>query len=84
MQHSLVSEWAELRGFQFEAVVEGNNNPVKSFRDNSENVMAEVKGGQGPTWHNQEMRVSDLWDVCGRQSPFVLVYVCVHICEFGI
>lgn len=65
--------------------MEGENNPVKSFRDNSENVMAEeVKGGQGPTWHNREMRVSDLWDVCGRQSNFVLVYVCVHICEFGI
>lgn len=56
--------------------MEGENNPVKSFRDNSENVMAEeVKGGQGPTWHNREMRVSDLWDVCGRQSNFVLVYV---------
>lgn len=64
--------------------MEGKNNLVKSFRDNSENVMAEVKGGRGPTWHNREMRVSDLWDVCGRQSHVVLVYVCVHICEFGI
>lgn len=38
----------------------------------------------GPTRHNREMRVSELWDVCGRQSHFVLVYVCAHICGFGI
>lgn len=43
-------------GFQFEAVVDGNNNRKITWKmervRGSENVMAGVKGGRGPTWQS--------------------------------
>lgn len=81
---------SRLSGFQFEVVVEGKHNGVKLFQGNlemgtvrvSENLMNLMAGGT--TQYNREMRVSELWDVCGRQSHFLLVSACAQICGFGI